>query len=652
MTRRQEIEDSLQSPLYSRIGRRIILIMVLLSGLITIFTTLLQLSWDYKKEFDTVNQRQLEIRDIHIPLLASSAWNFDLQSLQQEINGLVNLSKIDFLKVETGGYNFESGKMVTVNAINKQYPLLYKHPDSGKVEQIGQLYMQSNAQEIYNYLIWQAVRTLLLNSAKTLLVCLLVLMVFHRSINQRIFYIAQYLRKYNPLHPAEPLVLEHQAWISEKNDELDWLGEEANKITNNVTLLYNNIKQEQERLKEFALISTDWMWETNQHNELIYCSDCMKEALTIEHHTTPKLSDLAALSHCNQLHKNIQQQNSFSRCEETINLNQSEQHLMFQANARYKDNKFLGFRGTAINITELKLTQLKLEELNQNLEHTVATRTLDLKQSMDQLKHAQEQLVESEKLAALGGLVAGVAHEVNTPLGIAVTATSVIRDVTEEANQAFANQTLTTDQFKSLMERMSESTTMLEHNLNRAAKLIKDFKQTAVDQVSESRSQFQVYQVLDALIASVHPETRKVPVVPVLEGDTNTTMNSLPGVLTQVISNLIMNSINHAFHEQGSPQITIAFHQNGDMMVFEYHDNGSGIEASLHHKVFEPFYTTKRGKGGSGLGLNLVFNLVKQKLKGDLVFNSAPGEGVHFELTLPKNLPISDEPGHEFEYHI
>ncbi len=652
MTRSQEIEDSLQSPLYSRIGRRIILIMVLLSGLITVFTTLLQLSWDYKKEFNTVKQRQLEIRDIHTPLLASSAWNFDLQSLQQELDGLVNLSKLDYLKVETGGYIFESGEVVTVNAINKQYPLIYKHPDSGKIEEIGQIYMQSDAQEIYDYLIWQAVYTLLLNAGKTLLVCLLVLMVFHRSINQRIFHIAQYLRKYNPRHPAKPLVLEHQAWISEKNDELDWLGDEANKITNNVTLLYNNIKQEQERLKEFALVSTDWMWETNQHGELVYCSDCMREALKIEHHSTPKLSDVAALSHCDLLHKNIQQQNSFSRCEETIALNQSEQHLMFQANARYEDNQFLGFRGTAINITELKLTQLKLEELNQNLEHTVAVRTLDLKQSMNQLKHAQEQLVESEKLAALGGLVAGVAHEVNTPLGIAVTATSVIRDVTKEANQAFVNQTLTTDQFKSLMERMSDSTTMLEHNLNRAAKLIKDFKQTAVDQVSESRSQFKVYQVLNALIASLHPETRKVPVVPILEGDTNATMNSLPGVLTQVISNLIMNSITHAFHEQDSPQITIAFHQNGDMMIFEYHDNGSGIEASLHRKVFEPFYTTKRGKGGSGLGLNLVFNLVKQKLKGDLVFNSAPDEGVHFKLTLPKSLPISDEPGHEFEYHI
>ncbi|MCX9476527.1 HAMP domain-containing histidine kinase, partial [Vibrio cholerae] len=162
-------------------------------------------------------------------------------------------------------------------------------------------------------------------------------------------------------------------------------------------------------------------------------------------------------------------------------------------------------------------------------------------------------LIESEKLAALGGLVAGVAHEVNTPLGIAVTASSVIIETTKELNDAFANQTLTSQQFSELMQRLNDTNTMLENNLNRAAKLIRDFKQTAVDQVSESRSQFSIYQVLSALIASLHPETRKIPVVPKLEGDERLMMNSLPGVLTQIVSNLVMNSINHAFSNTPNP---------------------------------------------------------------------------------------------------
>lgn len=241
----------------------------------------------------------------------------------------------------------------------------------------------------------------------------------------------------------------------------------------------------------------------------------------------------------------------------------------------------------------------------------------------------------------MGGLVAGVAHEVNTPLGIAVTASSIIRDATRQLNQAFSDQSLTSTQFAQLMQQMTDSSEMLENNLHRAAKLVRDFKQTAVDQISESRSEFNVKQVLSALIASLHPETRKVPVTPILEGDDQLEMNSLPGVLTQIVSNLILNSVNHAFAEQAQPSIVIRLEQQDENLILHYSDNGCGVDESLHQKIFEPFFTSKRGKGGSGLGLNLAFNLIKQKLKGDLHFASAPGEGVQFTITLPKELPLN-----------
>ncbi|MFM2587233.1 ATP-binding protein [Vibrio sp. TBV020] len=647
MSRTKQIEESQNNPFYSRIGQRIILIMVLLSSVITLFTTLLQLSWDYKKEFNTVKQRQIEIRDIHSPLIATSLWDFDLIVLQQEIDGLVNLPRIDYLKITSGEYSFQAGKEVLTDPITKQYPLIYQYPNTTRFEEIGQIYIQSDAQEIYSYLIWQAISTLGLNAVKTFLVCFLVLMVFHKSINRRIFSVAQYLRKYNPRHPAKPLKLEHLKWITEKEDELDWLANETNKITDNVTKLYGNIKQEQERLSEFAHISSDWLWETNAQGQLVYCSDSMRNALMIPPESKPRLDEIPTLSSCYTLRNRLNNHYNISMCEESITLNQKLVYLLFKAKARFEEGEFIGFRGTAINITELKLTQVEIEKLNQNLEKTVAKRTQDLEQSMLQLRQTQEHLVESEKLAALGGLVAGVAHEVNTPLGIAVTATSVIQDVTNEANQAFNNQSLTTEQFQSLMQRMTESSSMLEHNLNRAAKLIRDFKQTAVDQVSESRSQFSIYQVLEALIASLHPETRKIPVTPVLEGDRTIMMNSLPGVLTQVISNLIMNSVNHAFEESQQAEITIQFRAEEQSIVVEYQDNGTGIEEASHQKIFEPFYTTKRGKGGSGLGLNLVFNLVKQKLKGELAFDSELGKGVHFQLFLPRELPqaLPDQSG-------
>lgn len=260
-------------------------------------------------------------------------------------------------------------------------------------------------------------------------------------------------------------------------------------------------------------------------------------------------------------------------------------YLLFQAKARYQGERFQGFRGTTINITALKDAQFQLEQLNRNLEITVQKRTEDLEKSLNQLRQTQTQLIESEKLAALGGLVAGVAHEVNTPLGISVTAASIIKETTKDLNDAFRAQTLTSTQFAQLMEQMTSSGDMLEQNLHRAANLVRDFKQTAVDQVSEKRDTFTVISVLNSLMASLHPKTRKVPVIPVVEGDSALTMNSLPGVLTQIISNLVVNSVTHAFDQQPDPQIRILFRQEEDRMIFEYFDNGSGIEKNLHQKI-------------------------------------------------------------------
>ncbi|MCL9783175.1 ATP-binding protein [Vibrio sp. S4M6] len=626
------------NPIYGKIGRRIILIMILLSSAITLLTTIVQLYWDYEQQFNSVEQRHHEIKTIHANLLASSLWNFDLILLQERLDGLVHLPSIDYLQVNSGQYEFKAGKAVKSEYISDTYPLMHYNADTDKFEEIGTLYVETNTREIYNYLINQFLVTLALNAFKTALVCYLILIVFHKSINQRIFAIAKYLGRYDPERPAKPLVLEHKKFITEKNDELYWLGDETNKITANVTRLYRNIKFEQERLSDFTHVSSDWLWETDEFGHLIYCSEIMQQALDIDTAKKPLVNEISLLASADNLANALAHQSDFSRCEETIEINGITRHFMFQGLAKHLKDKFMGYRGTTIDITELKVTQLQLEKLNTGLERTVAERTLDLKQSMEKLQAAQNQLIESEKLAALGGLVAGVAHEVNTPLGISVTATSVVKDSVKELNQAFEAQTLTSAQFAELMSSLNEGVTMLEHNLSRAAKLVRDFKQTAVDQVSESRSEFNIKQVLDALIASLHPETRTVPVTPIVEGDGAIIMNSLPGVLTQIVSNLVLNSVIHAFSEQSEPQISIHFSQQGEDIIFDYRDNGSGVEQSLHQKIFEPFFTSRRGRGGSGLGLNLVFNLVKQKLQGHLKFESEPGKGVHFHISIPREL--------------
>jgi signal transduction histidine kinase len=426
--------------------------------------------------------------------------------------------------------------------------------------------------------------------------------------------------------------------ITQESDELSQLGKETNKITTRLTLLYNNIRYEQERFSDFANVASDWLWETDADDVLIYASVEMRESLGIDEFARVHFRDLPVLRNAKTLLANIEKKKSFSFCQEMVVINGTSHYLLFQAIANYRQGEFISYRGTTIDITVLQQAQVELEELNNTLERKVTERTEDLQTSMLQLKQTQQQLIESEKLAALGGLVSGVAHEVNTPLGISVTAASIIQESIDDLYRQFESESLTTTQFKELMARLNDSNAMLVNNLSRAAQLIKDFKQTAVDQVSESRIQFGVYQVLSSLLASLHPETRKIPVEPQLTGDSELVMNSLPGVLTQIISNLVLNSVNHAFTTQQSPEINISFEQDGEEVVFQYRDNGTGIDKSLHQKIFEPFFTSKRGKGGSGLGLYLVFNLIQPKLKGSLQVESELGQGVHLTFRLPSQL--------------
>jgi len=639
MSRTKKFEDSDSNPVYSRIGRRIILIMVLLSGMVTLLGTTIQLYWDYNREFNSVEQRQQELESVHAELLAASLWSYDLVLLQQKLEGLINLPKVNYLEIRSGSYKFSAGEKVEQYPINAEFPLEYHSQIDDEVEVLGVLYMESSGEEIYTYLIRQFLITLTINAIKTTIVCYLILMVFHKSVNRRIFAVATYLRKYNPRHPSRPLNLPYQPWVMEKDDELNWLADETNKITSNISLLYNNIRFEQERFADFAGVSSDWLWETDEIGRFVFVSETMQQTLKINIEKHPFIKDVAGLGNAYELHSLFSKQKDFSMCEVIIETGEQRKYMFFQGMSVIdEDNKFKGFRGSSIDVTALKQAQHGLEDLNQNLEKKVTERTLDLEQSMQRLEEAQGQLIESEKLAALGGLVAGVAHEVNTPLGIAVTASSLIKESCHELNNAFNSQTLTSQQFSHIMEQMGQASELLEDNLNRGAKLIRDFKQTAVDQVSESRCQFNVSQTLHALIASLHPETRKVPVAPKLEGNASITMNSLPGVLTQVVSNLVLNSVNHAFSEQSSAQISLSFSLVDENVVFVYKDNGCGVDKSLHQKIFEPFFTSRRGEGGSGLGLNLVFNLIHQKLAGQLSFESELGEGVTFTFTIPQKL--------------
>lgn len=171
MNRSRQFEKSDSSPISSHIGRRIIIFLVILSGLVTLMTTLAQTYFDYNREFNDVAQRHHEIEFVHADLLATALWSYDLVTLQQRLDGLVNLPKIDYLLVSSGNYQFSAGDKVTERVLKNSYPMLYLNPDTGIKEQVGTIYIESNAQEIYTYLIRQFLVVLVVNAMKTVFVC-------------------------------------------------------------------------------------------------------------------------------------------------------------------------------------------------------------------------------------------------------------------------------------------------------------------------------------------------------------------------------------------------------------------------------------------------------------------------------------------------
>ena len=259
-----------------------------------------------------------------------------------------------------------------------------------------------------------------------------------------------------------------------------------------------------------------------------------------------------------------------------------------------------------------------------------------LEESLHTLQLAQNQLVQSEKMAALGGLVAGVAHEVNTPLGIGVTAASHLEQETHKLTTQYEQEQMTRSSLERYLQTTAQSAAMILANLRRAAELIQSFKQISIDQSSEKKRRFHLKSTLDNILISLQPELKKSQCSVITQCSVTLTLTSYPGALVQIVTNLIMNSLFHAFEPDDSrAKIYLEAAPHDDTLHFTYRDNGKGIAPEDLAHIFEPFYTTKRGQGGSGLGLYIAYNLTTQQLQGSITCESAPGEGTVFQLRLP-----------------
>ncbi|MBI4987595.1 MAG: PAS domain S-box protein [Rhodocyclales bacterium] len=306
----------------------------------------------------------------------------------------------------------------------------------------------------------------------------------------------------------------------------------------------------------------------------------------------------------------------------------------------------------AHDVTEHRRAQREIEELNLKLEARVLERTskleranAELEEAVESLKLAQHELVRAEKLAALGSLVAGVAHELNTPIGNSVTVASTLHDKTRDFSQSVESGKLRRSTLDNFLEDANTASELLLRSLTQANDLVSSFKQVAVDQASAQRRRFDLKVVAEEVAATLSPMLKKTPFKLELELADNITMDSYPGSIGQVITNLVTNSLAHAFEGREGGVMHLRTRRRGPHLVeMAFADDGVGISASDMKRVFDPFFTTKLGRGGSGLGLHIVYNLVTRVLGGRIQAASHPGSGTRFQISLPVKAPAKGEP--------
>jgi signal transduction histidine kinase len=307
---------------------------------------------------------------------------------------------------------------------------------------------------------------------------------------------------------------------------------------------------------------------------------------------------------------------------------------------RASDGTPLEIVGTMTDIGQRKSMEEALKRKSERQKQLIK----ELRQVSDDLRATQSSLVQAERLASLGGLVAGVAHEINTPLGTIVTAASALAVATEQLQQSAASAQWRPSTVRAYLETASQCSALVLANSNRASQLIQSFKQVAVDQTTELRRCFPLHEYLHEIINSLQPHWRPLGASVVIDCDTELQMDSYPGALAQVITNLTINALLHGRCTSGATLIRIEVLALQSELDIHFSDNGPGIPSEHLPKVFDPFFTTRRGQGGTGLGLNIVHNLIVKRFGGTISVCNGPAGGASFRLHIPRVAPEPEAP--------
>jgi signal transduction histidine kinase len=287
-----------------------------------------------------------------------------------------------------------------------------------------------------------------------------------------------------------------------------------------------------------------------------------------------------------------------------------------------------------LKISLLFFVLLLVYIVHRNLAYAKALKK-EIEKKTRELQASQKRVIEAEKMASLSTLVSGIAHEINTPVGLSITAISHFVDETKQLKSDYENEIMDEEEFEKYLKDSIQTADIIFKNLVHAAKLIRDFKQLSLNLNDTNLKNINLKQLMDDILLTLHHKFTKTDVDVKLLVDETLYMRVHTDILVEIFNNLILNSLTHAFKGVENPQITIEIKKKDDRMLIDYSDNGVGMDKKHLSKIFDPFYTTNRVEGNTGLGMHVVYNLVVQKLEGDIEVTSKVNEGILFNITLP-----------------
>jgi len=294
------------------------------------------------------------------------------------------------------------------------------------------------------------------------------------------------------------------------------------------------------------------------------------------------------------------------------------------------------------NTIKIAAQNIELKAESKEDKQLVSRKTLELEISNDELRHTiqnleetQKKLVEAEHMASLGAISAGIAHEINTPLGVGLTGSTHFYEITQEIKEKYEKEDMSKKEFEEYIDTSSELSKMININLIRTAQILKSFKQVAVDQTSELKREFLVHEYLEEVLLSLNNVIKNTKVTFELKVNNELKINSYPGAFAQIITNLILNAIKYAYSDKQEGTVTISVHEDNNHLGIVFKDDGNGISPENLPKIFDLFFTTARNNGGTGLGLNIVYNIITDNLNGSINCTSVENEGTVFNICIP-----------------